>query len=359
MYRAGIIGAGGVAGMGIFGSDPTDSIGKEPVDRSHAGGYRDAGDIELVAIADIDPPALERFGEAWEIPPEHRYESHRAMLESADLDVVSVCTPSMYHRSHVIDAAETDGIEAIWCEKPLACSVDDARAATTACANADVELVVNHSRRFMRQSQALREAIGDGCIGEVRSVAAGTSMELFRVGTHTIDLVTFLLDARATQIGGIVTGENEAAEHLGEEVRIDDAGGGGFIVFEDGVFATFDGTVSRKHAADFIRIVGTDGRLVLDENGWTHWSGGGRGGDPLQAHDAPTGEYADDHRQSFVNAATHIVDLLEGDTDNISPGMDAVRTTEILIGLFISSLTGSTVSAPFDGPLETVTVTSW
>ena len=359
MYRAGIIGTGGVAGMGIFGTDPTESIGTEPVDRSHAGGYRAASDIELVAIADIDSDALNRFGEAWNIPAEDRYLSHEAMLAEAELDIVSICSPSMYHRQHVIDAANTEGMQAMWCEKPLSCSVADAEAATTACASADVHLVVNHSTRFLRQSGALRRALADDLIGDIQSVSAGTSMELFRVGTHTVDLVRYLINQRATAVGGIVTEVNEAAAHLGDDVRLDDAGGGGFIQFEGDIFATFDGTVDRDTAATFIRIVGSDGRLILDEHGWTHWVGGGRSGDPLEARDPPTDEFEDDHRQSFVNAANHLVDLIDGDVTNISPGDDAVLTTEILIGFFISHATGATIDFPLDEPLKDVTVTSW
>jgi len=71
-YRAGIIGAGGIAGMGVLGFHDDDAIGKEKIDSSHAGGYNNTEEIELVAVADIDEDKLETFGEAWEIPPEQR-----------------------------------------------------------------------------------------------------------------------------------------------------------------------------------------------------------------------------------------------------------------------------------------------
>ena len=359
MYRAGIIGAGGVAGMGIFGTDPTADIGTTAVDRSHAGGYRAAEGVELVAIADVDEGALNQFGEAWDIPDTHRYASHSAMLAQADLDLVSVCTPSLYHREHVIDAARTDGVRAIWCEKPLACSVGAAEGASEVCAEEGVDLVVNHSQRFLRQSQTVRDAIADGVIGDVQTVTAASSMELFRVGTHTVDLVTFLLDSRAKTVGGYITGENESAEHLGDGVDLDDAGGGGFVVFEDDVVATYEGSAPRDTADGFIRISGTDGRLTRDERGWTRWTGGSRSGEPLEQLAGPTGGYEDDHRQSFENAAGHLVDLADGNAVNLSSGRDACRTVEILIGFFLGHETGSTVSMPIDGPLKRVEITSW
>jgi predicted dehydrogenase len=57
-YRAGIIGTGGIAGMGILGMHDTEIIGKEKVRASHAGGYDAAADIDLVAVADIDEEKL-------------------------------------------------------------------------------------------------------------------------------------------------------------------------------------------------------------------------------------------------------------------------------------------------------------
>ena len=38
-YRAGIIGTGGIAGMGILGMHDEERIGTEKIEASHAGGY--------------------------------------------------------------------------------------------------------------------------------------------------------------------------------------------------------------------------------------------------------------------------------------------------------------------------------
>lgn len=49
-FRAGIIGAGGIAGMGILGMHDEEAIGQEKVRASHAGGYAATGEIDLVAV---------------------------------------------------------------------------------------------------------------------------------------------------------------------------------------------------------------------------------------------------------------------------------------------------------------------
>lgn len=353
-YRAGIVGTGGVAGMGIYDGS-ADDIGDDPEPASHAGGYAAAEDVELVAVADVDESALDRFGRAWDVPPERQFLGHEAMLEATDLDVVSVCTPSMLHREHVEDVATLGDPDVIWCEKPVACSVGDAEAMVETCDEAGVELLVNHSWRFRRQNQAVKAAIDDGVVGEVQSVVAGSPMELLRVGTHVVDFVVYLLDARAELVAGHVTGENQAAEHLTDR-PVDDAAAGGFAVLDDGTFLTYDGTTRRSAGTFHHRVTGSDGRLVSAEDGWRHWV---PTDDGHAERDPPTDGYDDDHERTFVNAAAHAVDLVEGTAENVSPGWQAAQTLEILVGFYASDHTGGRVSVPLKRPLKDLTVTSW
>ena len=353
-YRAGIIGTGGVAGMGIYdGSE--DDIGDDPEPASHAGGYDRNEDVDLVAVADIDEDALDRFGRAWGIPEDGRYLGHEAMLEATDLDIVSVCTPSMLHREHVEDVATAGDPDVIWCEKPVACSVTDAESMVETCDSERVELVVNHSQRFLRQNQAVREAVRDGLVGEVQSMTSGSPMELLRVGTHVVDFSLYLLDARAELVAGHVTGANQAAEHLTDD-NVDDAATGGFFTLDTGTFVTYDGTARRDVSMFHHRINGTEGRLVRAEDGWRYWDSSG--GDH-EEKEPPTGDHDDSHRQSFDNAVAHAVDLVEGRAENVSSGADATETIEVLVGFYASHYTGGRVSVPLDRPLKDVTITSW
>ena len=133
-YRAGIIGVGGIAGMGILGLHDEKDIGRKRFTASHAGGYDATEEMELVAIADVDPEKLETFGEAWDVPPERRYLGHEEMLDAEALDAVSVCSPSYLHHDHVVDAARSSAApDAIWCEKPIASNIRDAERMCAVC----------------------------------------------------------------------------------------------------------------------------------------------------------------------------------------------------------------------------------
>ena len=363
-YRAGIIGTGGIAGMGILGMHDEEDIGQKKVRASHAGGYDATDDVELVAIADVDEAKLTQFGDAWEIPPEQQYVGHESMLEAEDLDLVSVCTPSYLHADHVIDAARSTADPGlIWCEKPIASSVSDAEEMVSVCEETDTELLINHSFRFTTKLQQLRELIqNEAFLGDVHAVATQFRMELLRNSTHLLDTLVYLLDARAERVAGYVTGENEAVDSLGANTAVDDAGGGGFVVMDDGTFVTIDCTIPREPSSMTLQFIGSDGKLYLnnDDGEWQYW----RLEDGThQREDLPGIEGAwtwdEDYQNAFANAAADAVAVLDGEMENPSTGEEATRSLEIIVGFYVSHYTTGQVTVPLARPLRDVTITSW
>lgn len=362
-YRAGIIGAGGIAGMGILGLHDEADIGQKKFQASHAGGYHATDEIELVAVADVDDEKLARFGEAWDIPEAGRYPDHTTMLEAEALDVVSVATPSFLHHEHVIDAAQRGDPEVIWCEKPIASSVTDAEAMVDVCNAANIELVINHSFRFTDKLQRLRDAIvEENLLGDVKAVTAQFRRELLRNSTHLLDTLVYLLDARAERVSGYINNQNDAVDALEGDREVDDSGGGGMVVMDDGTFATIDCTVARPISSMVFNIIGTEGKLYLnnDDGEWRYWTleDGRHVETPLPGIDGAW-SWDEDYRNAFPNAAHHIVDLLENEADNHSTGEEATRSLEIIIGFYVSHYSGGQVSIPLDRPLRDVTITSW
>ncbi|WP_254280446.1 Gfo/Idh/MocA family protein [Haloarcula marina] len=364
VYRAGIIGAGGIAGMGILGMHDESAIGKEKIDASHAGGYEQTERIELVGIADIDTDKLDRFGEAWEIPDEHRYSDHGTMLETEDLDVVSVCTPSYLHHEHVIDAARSSSNpDVIWCEKPIASQVQAAEEMIRACQQMDTELVVNHSFRFTDKLQRLRRLIDErDILGEVKSVSTQYRMELMRNSTHLLDTLVYLLDTRASEVAGFISGENEAVDSLDIDTNITDAAGGGYVVMDDGTFVTIDCTIPRAISSMTLNFIGTGGKLYMnnDDGEWRYWrlDDGEHVFEPLPTIDGRW-TWENDYKRSFANAAQHVQDLLDGDVTNRSPGTDALRSLEIIVGFYLSHHTGGKIEIPLAEPLRYTMISSW
>jgi predicted dehydrogenase/uncharacterized protein (DUF362 family) len=77
---------------------------------------------DLVAAADVAEARLQQVKEKFGI--DETYNDYRQMLVKADIDAVFVCTPPDLHFRVVMDAIEWG--KHVFCEKPLATTVDDA-----------------------------------------------------------------------------------------------------------------------------------------------------------------------------------------------------------------------------------------
>lgn len=363
-YRAGIIGTGGIAGMGILGMHDEEAIGNEKIRASHAGGYDATSDIELVAVTDIDEGKLAKFGNAWDISSERQYLGHEVMLAEEDLDVVSVCTPSFLHNEHVVDAAlSAADPEVIWCEKPLASSVSGAEEMVEICAETETELVVNHSFRFTDKLQILYALVQEEqLLGEVHSVSTQFRMELLRNSTHLLDTLVYLLDSRAERVSGYISGENEAIDSLNAAQEVDDSAGGGFTLMDDGTFVTVDCTIPREDSSMSLQFIGSEGKLYMnnDDGEWRYWrlEDGEHVEEPLPGIEGAW-TWDEDYRGAFANAARHVQSLLDEGATNASTGREALRSLEIIVGFYISHYTGSQVKIPLNRPLRDIEITSW
>ena len=113
--RAGIVGCGGIS-------------------RSHATAYGNLKDVELVALCDIQPTALNTRADEYGVS--NRYTDFLEMFEKETLDVVSVCTHAPLHAPVAIAAAEA-GINVL-SEKPLSTDLENADRMVKVCKEAGV-----------------------------------------------------------------------------------------------------------------------------------------------------------------------------------------------------------------------------
>ena len=105
------------------------------------------GLAKLVAGADVDPKRREARGKEWNVPI---YASLGEMLEKADLDCVSIGTPSGQHAEHCIQVAKAG--KHILCEKPLDLSLENADAAIVATEWPDFRALSVDDFKSMAQS---------------------------------------------------------------------------------------------------------------------------------------------------------------------------------------------------------------
>jgi predicted dehydrogenase len=97
-----------------------------------------------------------------------------ALCASDDVDLVVVASPTYLHADHVIAAARSG--KHVFCEKPIARTLDDARAMVRACDQTGVRLAIGHVVRFFPEYRRAKDVLDGGALGRaaVATLTRGT-----------------------------------------------------------------------------------------------------------------------------------------------------------------------------------------
>mgnify|MGYP002785167235 CR=1 FL=1 len=176
-------------------------LGAGRIGRVHARAIASVSGAALAAVADPVPAA------ATALQAEHGCEVRTidAILGSADIDAVVICTPTDTH-ADLIERFARAG-KAIFCEKPVDLSLSRVQACLKVVAETGATLMVGFNRRFDPDFMALKAAIDAGRIGVAEMVTItsrdpgapphdyiGRSGGIFRDMTiHDFDIARWLL----------------------------------------------------------------------------------------------------------------------------------------------------------------------
>lgn len=259
-----------VIGCGIWGREILQTLATLP-------------NAPVPAICDTYEPFLRRAKEA--APKAEAVQDYRQVLERKDVQAVIVATPTHQHREIVLAALQAG--KHVYCEAPIAATVDDARAIAQAAkdagklnfqsglqARSDPQnhfLLVNHVRAasygkpVMARSQwhkkqswrraspnperekavnwRLNKEISTGLVGEL--------------GIHQLDLITWFLNQRPAGVSGFggILNWNDGRD-VADTVQ---------SVFEypGGVNYFYDCTLANSFDADYNMIYGTDAAIMM------------------------------------------------------------------------------------------------
>lgn len=129
-------------------------IGMGGPGKGHAKHVSASAKAELVAIADIDRTKAEDAAREYGA---NAYVDVRDMLERESLDAVFLCTPP-WTRAELVPEIAQRGL-ALFCEKPPAHSIEDARRCATAIEQAGIINSVGFMYRWSQVAQRMRELL--------------------------------------------------------------------------------------------------------------------------------------------------------------------------------------------------------
>lgn len=183
--------------------------------KGHASAYAKLPEYNLAAVCDLNEELAKKA--AADFGNINYYTNYTEMLEKVNPDVVCVATPTKLHCEMTVQAIER-GAKGVYCEKPIAINMREAKIMQAAAEKKGVALAIGHQRRVSSPYMTMKKAIKDGLIGEVylmRGICAG---DFLSDGTHTIDSLMYLNDDCAVQwvlgqiyMGAFATEEEQKA----------------------------------------------------------------------------------------------------------------------------------------------------
>lgn len=227
--------------------------------------------FQLVAACDLKKDLLEEFSKNY--PGTKTYSDFTELLEKEKPEVVVIATPNNFHAPLTIQAARS-GVKGVYCEKPMAVNMKEAREMVRVCQENKVALAVNHQRRNAPVFRKMKELIDSGAIGKTVLILGSNAGDLLSDGTHFVDSARYLAgDSEVQWVFGqiyrnkpdVAPGGKNPGRRYGHVVE-----SGGFGVFE---FA--NGIRAEVHSGDLrmnnrwyqhYEILGTEGRLIREND---------------------------------------------------------------------------------------------
>jgi predicted dehydrogenase len=175
----------------------------------------------VVGLCDLEPGPLQRWadriGATGSAPPWTSPDAMEAVTRD-DVDAVLVLTPEFSHAEISIAAMQAG--KAVFCEKPMAITVEDCDAMLRTARATNSRLYIGHNMRHFAMVRTMKRLIDDGAVGEVRSVwcrhfvghggdyyfkdwhaqRRHVNSLLLQKGAHDIDVIHWLAGASSRRV---------------------------------------------------------------------------------------------------------------------------------------------------------------
>ena len=341
----GIIGAGGIA-------------------RQHGIAWSTFPDrATITAIADVSSERAESFANQFHCENAELHASFESLIADPNVDAVDICLPHHLHTPAILAAARAG--KAIFCEKPLCTSFDDARAIGAAISESGVTFVMAHNQLFQPSLVEARKLLALGAVGTpylIRSIECfqhrdlwlgntghnlGTGEspwawradpakmgggEILDTGWHSTYRLLALANDRPTEV--IAMTERFLIPDLPTEdsgmLTIKFASGAIGQIITSWAFSTIDNWHFEVNAQSG-NLAGNNDRIVHQLHRWP---------EPSVQKVTPV--------HTFTEEAKHFLDVVDGTVPNMATFEQGCRALQITFGAYLSIKEKRTAFLPED-----------
>ncbi|NVJ91179.1 MAG: Gfo/Idh/MocA family oxidoreductase [Methylocystaceae bacterium] len=245
-----------VIGLGQIGSRFDEESGRKVI-WSHVGAYLGlTQEFELCGASDFDSNNILAFKSR--CPNVPVYSNVSELIKNERPDVISICTPTTTHFEifQEIRALSNSYIpKVIWCEKPLATTLDDAKTMVSDCEKLDIKLIVSYNRRWLPIWKKAMYKMENNLIGDINTIRISMPNRLFSIGSHAVDLANFL--------GGPI--EKVTSLNIPKLYEENEPAKAVLLLFKSGVVGSIEVTGFKENLVVEAEVYGSAGRLKINE----------------------------------------------------------------------------------------------
>jgi UDP-N-acetyl-2-amino-2-deoxyglucuronate dehydrogenase len=335
-------------------------IGCGRISANHFGAIqKHAERMQLAAVCDTDRKALDAAQAKYGVPG---FESLTELLKNADVDLVTLCTPSGLHASQAIEAAHAG--RHVMTEKPMATRWTDGLDMVRECDKVGVRLFVVKQNRRNSTLQLVKRAIDKGRFGRIYMVTINVFWSrpqsyydsakwrgtwefdggaLMNQASHYVDLVDWLI--------GPVESVQAYVATLARNIQVEDTATVG-VRWRAGALGSINVTMLtyQKNLEGSITIIGEKGTVRLGGvavNDIQHWEFADQDPDDARVKEAnyeTTSVYGFGHPLYYDN----VINTLRGEAEAETDGREGLRSLELLIASYLSARDGRRVALPLE-----------
>jgi UDP-N-acetyl-2-amino-2-deoxyglucuronate dehydrogenase len=316
-------------------------------------------ELQLTAVCDADAAVLRAAEKKYAV---RGYASLTELLESADVDVVALCTPSGLHPEQAIQVARTG--RHVMTEKPMATRWQDGLRMVRACDEAGVHLFVVKQNRRNATLQLLKRAADKKRFGRIHMVTINVFWSrpqsyydgakwrgtwefdggaLMNQASHYVDLVDWLV--------GPVESVQAYVATLARNIQVEDTATVG-VRWRSGALGSINVTMLTypKNLEGSITVIGENGTVRIGGvavNEIQHWEFADQDADDERVRTASyetTSVYGFGHPLYYDN----VIKTLRGTAEPETDGREGLRSLEILIASYLSARDGRRVALPLE-----------
>ena len=237
-FNVGIIGLGGVA-------------------QAHLQAFKELANLNIISVCDVRSEVAQAVAEQYQA---QAFSDYTELLSAGGFDLVMVLTPAATHRE-IVNAAAKAGHH-VFCEKPLAVTLEDGKSMVDTCNDAGVKFFYGSCYRYLPAVIKAYGLIQSGAIGKVQLMTeqviggqgltgyqqlpsvhyptggpGGPGMGIIDHGIHLIDIFSWLSQSEIVRVLG--NGQISGAPAISEFMVMEFANGAiGHLIYNAATYST-------------------------------------------------------------------------------------------------------------------------